>query len=67
MNIRLPWKRQRGRRERVKAQVPAAKDKKRHREDAALTLRAWLAVVAAIISLLASLIKLIEEALGSRK
>jgi hypothetical protein len=67
MNIRLPWKRQRGRRERAKAQVPAAKDKKRRREDAALTLRAWLAVVAAIISLLASLIKLIEEALGSRK
>jgi hypothetical protein len=67
MNIRLPWKRQRGHRERSKAQVPAAKGKKRRREDAALTLRAWLAVVAAIISLLASLIKLIEEALGSRK
>ncbi len=67
MNIRLPWKRKRGRRERAKSQVPAAKDKKRRNEDAALTLRAWLAVVAAIISLLASLIKLIEEALGSRK
>jgi hypothetical protein len=67
MNIRLPWKRKRGRRERAKAQVPAAKGKKRRSEDAALTLRAWLAVVAAIISLLASLIKLIEEALGSRK
>ena len=67
MNIRPPWKRKRGRRERSKAQAPFAKDKKRRSEDTALTMRAWLAVVAAIISLLASLIKLIEEALGSRK